>query len=226
MSKFVHHEIERLERRLLRLCGIVEESVQNAVRACREGDKGLALQVVDNDAAIDSLEVFIEEECLKMLALYQPVAVDLRFVVAALKINNDLERVGDMAVNIAKAVKTMGELPGAELGACLGEMGEKAANLLRLSLDAFMKQDGELAGGIRAMDKEVDALYRRVAELVESALDQPPGGSRHTLLQVLLVARALERVADHAKNIAEDTLYMLEGEIVRHRAKATATPVA
>jgi phosphate transport system protein len=221
MSKVVHHELNRLERRLLRLCAVAEESVLKAVRCCHDADKAMAEEVVGRDVTVDRQEVFIEEEALKLLALYHPVASDLRFIMAAIKINNDLERVGDLAVGIAKSVKQMGEIPAADLSADLDNMGDKAVALLRKSLDAFMKQDIALAREVSSMDEEVDRLNRAIIDKVTDAFGGHPA-SRETLVSVLLIARALERVADHATNIAEDVIYMLEGEIVRHRRKLAA----
>lgn len=222
MSKIIHHELTRLERRLLRLCAVAEESVLKAVRCCHDVDKDMADEVIRRDVSVDRQEVFIEEEALKLLALYQPVAADLRFIVAALKINNDLERVGDLAVSVARSVKHMGEIPAPDLSAALDTMGDRSVELLRISLDAFMKQDLTLASRVRTMDEEVDELNREIIDKVTFSLKEHPS-SHETLISVLLVSRALERVADHATNIAEDVIYMLEGEIVRHRKNKSQT---
>lgn len=215
MSKIIHHELSKLEKRLLHMCALAEESVLKAVRCCQSADKNLADEIIRQDVVLDQQEVFIEEESLKLLALYQPVAGDLRFIVAALKINSDLERVGDLAAGIAKSVQHMGEIPVAALSEMLNAMGSRVVSQLRASLDAFTRQDVAMARKVRADDDEVDDMNREVINQVSATLREFPE-SQETLISVLLVSRALERVGDHATNVAEEVIYMLEGEIVRH----------
>ncbi|MDT8390574.1 MAG: phosphate signaling complex protein PhoU [Lentisphaeria bacterium] len=215
MAKIIHYELNRLERRLLRMAALVEESVLKAVRCCHDVDKDMADDVIASDIELDRQEVFIEEEALKVLALYQPVAGDLRFIVAVLKINGDLERIGDLAVTIAKSVKHMGEIPGVVLSESLDTIADHAVRLLRGSLDAFTKQDAASAKQLLAKAPELAAMHRGVINDVSQAFKDHPG-SMETLISVLLVCRALERVADHAGNIAEDVVYMLQGTIIRH----------
>lgn len=215
----LHHEIDRLERRLLELGALVEENIGDAVSAFEKRDIDSARRVIDTDNRVDRMEVEVEEECLKLLALYQPVAVDLRFIIAALKINNDLERVGDQAVGIAKRVETFAKYPEIALPVDLHRMAGKALNLLRQSLDAFVRLDTRLAHDVRQSDKEVDAYNREAEATVNRYIKQHPD-KEEGYLQFMLVARGIERVGDHATNIAEDIIYMLEGEIVRHTGKA------
>lgn len=215
MSKIIHHELNVLERRLLKMAALAEESVLKAVRCCHDVDKDVADELIDNDIELDRQEVFIEEEALKVLALYQPVAGDLRFIIAALKINGDLERIGDLAVTIAKSVKHMGEIPGVVLSESLDTVADHALRLLRDSLDAFTRQDAAIAKELVAKEPERAILQRQVIDEISQAFKDHPE-SLETLISVLFVCRALERVADHASNIAEDVVYMLEGRIVRH----------
>ena len=215
MARIIHHELNLLEQRLLKMAALAEESVLKAVRCCHEVDKDMADDVIANDIELDRQEVFIEEEALKVLALYQPVAGDLRFIVAALKINGDLERIGDLAVTIAKSVKHMGEIPGVVLSESLDTIADHALRLLRGSLDAFTKQDAGAAKELMTKEPELTAMQRGVINDISQAFRDHPE-SFETLISVLFVCRALERVADHASNIAEDVVYMLEGTIVRH----------
>ena len=215
MSVHLHREIERLKKHLLSLCAIVEDQVQIAVRALLDRDEELARAVRLRDAEIDELEVEVEEECLKILALHQPVAVDLRFIVAALKINNDLERIGDLAVNIVKKAKRFAALPPMKIPFDLEGMCAKTQAMLRDSLDALVNLDPELARQVCARDDEVDAIKSEFSKSVGQRIRQNPGQIEF-LLTLLAVSRNLERVADHATNIAEDVIYMVEGKIIRH----------
>lgn len=215
MSVHLQREIEKLKNSLLSLCGLVESQVQLAVQAMEDRDVEAARQVEQRDARVDQREVEVEEECLRILALYQPVAIDLRLIVSALKINNDLERVGDLAVNIAhKAVALVGEAP-LEVPFDLGEMAAKAQAMLRDSLDALVRLDPRLAARVCARDDEVDRMKHEVRVEVEKMIEADPRRTR-PLLRLLAVSRNLERIADCATNIAEDVIYMVEGRIVRH----------
>lgn len=215
MSMHLQYEIDRLERRVLELGALVEENINKAVRALEKRDVKMAREVIKGDNEVDEMEVELEEECLKLLALYQPVAVDLRFIIAALKINNDLERVGDLATNIAKCVEPYSAYPEIVLPVDIHEMAQIALALLRKSLDAFVKLDTKLAHDVRQDDREVDSYNREAEKLVSEAIKKHPD-KEEGYLQLILVARHIERLGDHATNIAEDIIYMLEGEIVRH----------
>jgi phosphate transport system protein len=218
MSKHLHSELEQLKKRILHLSALVEESVRRSVRAVVERDLALATAVIAGDDRIDQLEVEIEEECLKLLALYQPVATDLRFVIAVLKINNDLERIGDLGVNIAQRAEAIVARAPVELDLQLPLMAGKAQTMLRHALDSLVNLDPELARRVCDADDEVDELNRSVAARVkEAALADPR--QLDPLVHLLLVARHIERIADQATNIAEDVIYMVEGEIIRHRQR-------
>ena len=157
----------------------------------------------------------MEEECLKTLALYQPVAIDLRLIVVVLKINNDLERIGDLAVNIARKAKRLATLPAIENPFDLAGMGEKTQAMLRDSIDALVNVDVALAGNVCGRDDEIDAMKREIRRTSEELIRREP---EHVaaILNVMAASRNLERVADLATNIAEDVIYMVEGKIVRH----------
>jgi phosphate transport system protein len=215
MSVHLQREIERLKRQLLSLCALVEEQVQLAVQALLDRDPDMARRVVQRDIDIDHREVEVEEECLKTLALHQPVASDLRLIVAAMKINNDLERIGDLAVNIArKAVNFASQTP-MEIPFDLAGMWDKTHSMLRDSLDALVNLNPVLANDVCARDTEVDHMKREIRQSAESMMQRDPA-KVPVLLTLLAVSRNLERIADHATNIGEDVIYLAEGRIIRH----------
>jgi phosphate transport system protein len=209
-------ELERLEKHLLTLTAVVEENVQQAVRALTNRDVQLAMKVVNGDQQVNRMEVDLEEECLKVLALYQPVAHDLRMIVAVMKINNDLERIADNAVSISQRAVSVAEIPrSAKISLDFEEMAGKAIDMLGKSLDSLVNSDLNLARRILTLDEEVDALHARNYELFKSQVRSDPNAVDY-LLHFLVVSRNLERIADLATNIAEDVIYLNEGRIVRH----------
>lgn len=215
MSFHLQKEIESLKKRTLTLSAIVEENVGRAVRAFGEKNESLAGKVIEMDRAIDTLEIEVEEECLKILALHQPVAVDLRFLVAVLKMNNDLERIGDLAVNIAERTLALRKRPADEWAARLDSAMDQVRAMLKGSLDALVNLNADLAKHVCASDDAVDEFYRNMYDSVKQGILASPD-QVDDLLQMLSISRHLERIADHATNIAEDVLYMIEGEIFRH----------
>jgi phosphate transport system protein len=215
MSVHLQREIERVKKGILALCAIVEDQVQMAVRALLDRDVELARIVEERDKDIDHREVEVEEECLKILALHQPVAIDLRFIVAAMKINNDLERIGDLAVNIARKAVSFVEETQMEIRFDIAGMWEKTQAMLRDSLDALVNMDGALAADVCRRDDEVDRIKHEIRVGIEEAMRREPEQVR-PLMRLAAVARNLERIADCATNIAEDVIYMSEGRIIRH----------
>ncbi|MEZ4649298.1 MAG: phosphate signaling complex protein PhoU [Candidatus Eisenbacteria bacterium] len=216
METHLHREVEQLKTRVLEVGGMVEESLQKAILAISRRDAVLAEQVVQGDEEVDRMEVDVEEDCLQILALYQPVASDLRFIVAVLKLNNDLERIGDLAVNIAQRVKNLGEFPPVEMPFDFRRMAEKVQQMLKGALDALVNLDPQLAREICAADQEIDAIHRTVYQGVYDGIRKNPD-QMQPLIATLTVARHLERIADHATNIAEDVIYTVEGQITRHK---------
>ncbi|MCU0611243.1 MAG: phosphate signaling complex protein PhoU [Candidatus Eisenbacteria bacterium] len=196
MGMHLQREIELLKKQITALSTVVEESVRKAVRSIENRDAALAEAVIKGDSAIDEQEVRVEEECLKILALHQPVAIDLRFIIAALKINNDLERMGDLAVNIAERTVFLCQREPIQAPFAFDDMWGKTLVMLRESLDALFEMDTGLARKVLASDDEVDEINRQMYRKI---------------------GRHLERIADAATNIAEDVIYMMEGTIVRHR---------
>ena len=215
MSVHLQREIEQLKKNILALCAIVEEQVQDAVRALLDRNVELAQKVEGRDSEIDRREVEVEEECLKILALHQPVAIDLRFIVSALKINNDLERIGDLAVNVSKKAVSFSNESSMEISYDIAGMWEKTQSMLRDSIDSLINMNSELAAEICVRDDEVDRIKHEIRAGVEEQIRSQPESVR-PLLKLLAVSRNLERIADCATNIAEDVIYMAEGRIVRH----------
>ena len=222
MARHIEHQIAQLKNSILQFGTIVEESISRSNTALFKRDVELAQKVVANDTEIDRLEVELEEECLKVLALYQPVAADLRFVVAVLKINNDLERIGDLASNIAKTVSQLTITGPLELPEEISSMAKQVEEMVKNSLDAVVKANPDLARQVRKEDDIVDAGRNKVRKLVMQQIKKDPE-KVEGLLQINSISKHLERIADMATNIAEDVIYMVEGEIVRHRHRDDVT---
>ena len=218
MRTHLHREIENLKKKILSLGAVVEELVRTAVRAVAERDGELAAKGIGADVEIDQREVDLEEECLKILALHQPVAIDLRFVIAVLKINNDLERIGDLAVNIAERAAFIATQPEMDIPFDFPNMVDKVQVMLRDSLDALVNMDPHLAHAVILADDEVDAIHRRMFFQIREGF-RTKSDQIEQLTHYMLVSRHLERIADHATNIAEDVIYMIEGQIVRHKTE-------
>ena len=218
MSKHLEREIENLKKRILGLSATVEDNVYQAVQSLAERNSTLADEVIKSDLNIDQTEVAIEEECLKVLALHQPVAIDLRFIIAILKINSDLERMGDLAVNIAERAQFLATREKPNIPLDLPLMAEKTKAMMKKSLDSLMKQDAKLAYEVLAADDGIDAMNREMYARIQDAIRRKPE-HLESLIHLLSCSRHLERIADHATNIAEDVIYMIDGVIVRHRAE-------
>ena len=218
MTVHMKREIDRLKQMLMSLCEVVEKNLRRAVESIRQRDAKLAKTVIDMDVEIDHLEVDMEEECLKILALYQPVAIDLRFIITALKINNDLERIGDLAVNLAEHSTFLAGRPETNVPFDFDAMIEKTELMLRKSLDALVKMDSKLAYEVCAADDEIDAMDRQMQLIAQDAVHTYPDQTE-CLMHLRSASSHLERVADHATNIAEDVIYMIEGRIVRHKVE-------
>jgi phosphate transport system protein len=222
MPAHLRREIENLKKEILTCGAIAEQSVRNATRAIEQRDEALARGVIEKDINLDQMEVEVEESCLKILALYQPVAIDLRFIIAVLKINNDLERVGDLAVNIAERAMFLATQPEVNVELDFTAMAVKTQEMLKKSLDALVNLNAGLAREVCACDDEIDAMNRQMYLIVQDAMNTRPD-QIEPLTHLLSASRHLERTADHATNIAEDVIYMIEGEIVRHKTEEYQT---
>jgi phosphate transport system protein len=209
-------ELDSIKRKLLELSTRVEEVVQKAIIAVENRNEDLARQALTADNPIDEAEVDIEEACLDVLATQQPVATDLRFLVGVLKVNNDLERIADLAVNIAERALFLSHMDPVECPFDYRDMAMKTRRMLKDCLDALIRRDVVLAKKVCAADEEVDAINREMYRALYKAIKADPERVE-TYLQYLSVSRHLERIADYATNIAEDVVYMVKGEIVRHK---------
>ncbi|MGA1194721.1 MAG: phosphate signaling complex protein PhoU [Kiritimatiellia bacterium] len=219
MPVHLMRETERLKKIVLSLAAEVESNLRNAVRAVIERDQALAYRAIESDHNIDIHEVEVEEECLKILALHQPVAHDLRYIVAMLKINRDLERIGDLAVSIAERAIQMISKPKPYSTFDLERMCEMCQTMVKSSLDSMINRDVEAARKVwLSGDDQIDGMMASAFDKVEAEIKEHPENTE-ALMNILSVSRSLERISDHATNIAKDTIYMVEGEIVRHRKR-------
>ncbi len=208
-------ELKELKEKLLYEGGLVEKAIQNAIRSLLERDSERAKGVIDNDDIINGIEIEVDELCLKLLALRQPAARDLRFITTAIKINYDLERIGDMAVNICERVQELNQEPQLKPYIDLPKMAEIVQIMVKESLDAFVREDVQLALKVTRDDEQVDQLLDQIfRELLTYMMQDMRTISRATRL--LFISKYLERMADHAVNIAELVIFMVEGKIIRH----------
>ncbi len=215
MRMHMQRELEKLKRQILQLSAEAEEDVYRAVQALDSRNRALAEAVIARERQINAMEVDVEEECLKILALHQPVAADLRYIIAVLKINQDLERIGDLAVHIAECSLKLCRQPALEMPFRLGDMAGKAQFMLKKVLDAFVNQDETAAHEVCAADHEIDRIKDEIFQQAKTAIVKNPEQC-DALIGIMNVARHLERIADHATNIAEDLIYLIAGRIVRH----------
>jgi phosphate transport system protein len=215
MSKHLERDLEALEREILAQSSLVEEMIAKACRALVDRRVDLSSEVVAGEMQIDMREVRIEEECLKILALHQPVAVDLRRTATVLKINTELERIADLAVNIAERTSSLSDHLDFEIPDKLERMSTKATDMVHDALDAFVELDVNLAREVCQRDDEIDTLNR---EVIDELYDTMHGHSDQIepAMHVFSISRHVERIADCATNIAEDVIYLVEGEIARH----------
>lgn len=216
MLHYWQREIENLKKLILSLGAIVEEQIQHSMLSLERWDSDLADEVISRDKEVDSLEILIEEECLKILALYQPVAKELRFVVAVLKMNNDLERMGDLASNIAKRSRYLSKKDKFELLNDFRDVSEKVQMMVKKSLDALVNTDVQLAREVLIADDEVDFLTKQMLKRTINAIEKDPKRTKE-YFSIRSISKNLERIADSATNIAEDVVYLCSGEIIRHK---------
>ena len=216
MSRHLQKDVDSIHHRLLSLFGVVEQMIDKAVRALCEQKVDLAAEVIATDHEVNQAEVEIEEECLKILALHQPVAIDLRRVASVFKINSDIERIADLACNIAERAHCMHQQPYFPIPDELPLMAKQASKMVRMALDSFVEGDVKLAKQVIQMDTIVDQANLDVIEELQSLMKQD-SNLVEPALHCFSASRHLERIADHAENIAEDVIYFVDGEIIRHR---------
>jgi phosphate transport system protein len=215
MQRHFHEELEGLKQTLLAMGGLVEDQIRRAMQALLERDDVIAQDVIERDRQVNAYDVEVDEQCVNLLALHQPAAGDLRFITTAMKIVTDLERIGDQAVNIAQRALELNREPQLKPYIDLPRMADRAQRMVKESLDAFVAGDTALARRVCAEDAEVDALKEQIfRELLTFMMEDPRTVSR--AIRVILISRFMERVADHATNIAEMVIYLVEGKMVRH----------
>jgi phosphate transport system protein len=223
MHRHFEEELGELKNQLLEMSGQVERIIRMAVEALQRRDPALCEEVFRDDKRIDRLEIDIEERCIDLLALQQPLARDLRFITSALKISNDLERVGDHAVNIAGCAKTLLALPAVRPLADLGPLVEGATGMLREALDAFVRRDAESARRLVLRDDEVDELNRHLFGELLARMVRDPEEIQASMAYVL-VGRNLERIGDLATNVAEEVVFIAEARVIKHHAEEAPVP--
>lgn len=215
MNTQLEQELDLLKEKILLMGGRVEEAIRLSVKALTDRDSKLATQVIQHDRDINDLEVEVDEHCHRMLALFQPTAGDMRFITSSMKINSDLERMGDLAVNIAERVLALNEVAPLKPYVDLPRMAEIAQEMVRTSLDSLVSKNVAAAKKVCERDDEVDHLNAQIfRELISYMLEDRANIKRS--IDLILVSRHLERIADHATNVAEDVIYMVEGKDIRH----------
>ncbi|RPJ09670.1 MAG: phosphate signaling complex protein PhoU [Deltaproteobacteria bacterium] len=220
MSKETHfqRELERLKENLLKMASLVEKAISDAVQSLTQRDSDLAQRTILSDDAINDLEMAIDEMCLKLLALRQPMAMDLRFITSAMKIVTDLERMGDQAVNIAERAVSLNQEAQLKPYIDIPRMAEIVQSMVRDVLDAFVRQDSPLARSVCVRDDLVDGLNDQVfRELLTYMISDSKTIQR--CVHLMIVSRCLERIADHATNIAEDVIFMVDARVIKHHAE-------
>lgn len=216
MSLHLMRELERIKESVLKMATLVEGTIEKATRSVIERNVQLAREVMDGDTVIDQLEIDIEEECLKTLALHQPVAVDLRYLISVLKINSDLERMADLSVNIARTTPFLTQADNVEMGFNFGELSGMVREMVGDSLNALLERDSHLARRVIENDDKVDEVKRTAGNWAIEGIKENPDRAG-IYLRYLSCVRNLERIGDLATNVAEDVIYLVEGKIVRHQ---------
>jgi phosphate transport system protein len=214
MATHLHRAMDKIKKEILALGALVEERFKKSIDAVRAENIELAEWIIDTDYEVDEREIEVEEECLKILALYQPVATDLRLIIAVIKINNDLERIADYAVNIARRFITSSDDPD-KFGYDYTAMAEQAANMLKLSLDALVGMNVAMAYRVLEMDEDVNAMRDEAYRTMKADIRAHPAMVAE-IINMYLISRHIERIGDHTTNIAEEVIYLIEGDIIRH----------
>ena len=218
MSMHLQRDLEKLKKDILTMGAMVEDAVRKSIASLHERRGDLAREIIQGDTRIDRFEVDVEEQCLKILALHQPVAEDLRFIAAVIKMNSDLERMADLAVNIAERASVLASEPPVRIPEGLRAMTAAAMAMVRDSLDAFVNRDAARAREICTRDEQVDQYNRDIIDGLQKMMEADHTTIRRNM-HLFSAVRHLERIADHATNIAEDVVYLVEGEIIRHKSE-------
>lgn len=216
MERHFDEELKELNEQILKMGAMTEEAIMSSVKALMEQNRDLALKLISSDKQIDMMELDIEEHCLAMLAIHQPVAIDLRFITTALKLNNELERIADLAVDVAQRVLEIVDKPLLKPLVDIPKLCAVAQSMLKDAIDAFVNRDIELAKKVVLRDSEADKLRNLVQQELINDFMVKDGTTAPRAVPLLLIARHLERICDHTTNIAEDVIYMVEAKVVKH----------
>jgi len=219
MERHFDIELFELKNSVLRMGALAEEAVYKSIEALKTRDSKLARSVIESDAAIDKLELDIDEKCIEMIALHQPMAKDLRFITTGMKINLELERIADIAVDIAQRTLELVDKPLLKPLVDIPKLAQVAQNMVRMAIDSFVRSDADLARKVVLSDSEADVLRNAIQKELINDYMVKDGSTAPRAVQLLLIARFLERVCDHTTNIAENVIYMAKAEVVRHRLK-------
>ncbi len=214
MTTHLQRAMHKIKKEILSLGAMVEDRFNKAIEAVQTENLQLAQFIIDTDFEVDEREIEVEEECLKTLALYQPVATDLRLIVAVIKINNDLERIADYAANIARRFRASSENPN-KFKYDYTAMADQASKMLKKSLDALVSMDVDMAHEVRSMDQEVNIMRNEAYDAMKADIRDNPDMVGE-IINMYLISRHIERIGDHTTNIAEEVIYLIEGEIIRH----------
>jgi len=216
MERHLDEELKELHKEILKMAAMTQEAIYKSIEALKNRDKTFAQGVITNDEKVDTLELAIDERCIDLIARYQPVAGDLRFITTGMKINAELERIADLAVDIAQRVLELADKPLLKPLVDIPKLSAVAQNMVRQAIDSFIKKDIVLAEEVVLADREADKLRNMVCdELTNDYIKRDPATADRAV-PLLLIARHLERICDHTTNIAEDVIYMVEGKVVKH----------
>jgi phosphate transport system protein len=217
MERHVDQELKDLKQEILKMGAFAEEAIYKSVEALKNRDKALAKSVIDNDNNVDQLELAIDEKCIDLIARYQPMAKDLRFITTGMKINAELERIADIAVDIAQRTLELVDKPLLKPLVDIPKLTVVAQNMVKMAIDSFIKGDIELAKKVLLSDPEANNLRNMIQKELTEDYMAKDSSSAPRAVQLLLIARFLERICDHTTNIAEDVIYMVHAEVVKHQ---------
>ncbi|MFA5115439.1 MAG: phosphate signaling complex protein PhoU [Candidatus Omnitrophota bacterium] len=219
MERHLDDELKELHQEILKMGVLTQEEISKAIEALKERDRGLAEDVINADVGIDKLELMIDEKCIDLIARYQPMAGDLRFIATAMKVNSDLERIADLAVDISQRVLELADKPLLKPLVDIPKLSLIAQEMVRDAIEAFVRRDAELARKVVLSDPQADKLRNLIQdELINDYMSRDPSSAARAV-PLLLIARYLERICDHTTNIAEDVIYMVDAKVVRHRTE-------
>jgi len=216
MQRHFDLELKELNNDILQMGVFAQEAIFNSVEALKNRDKQLAQKVIDNDATVDKLELAVDEKCIDLIARYQPMAKDLRFITTGMKINSELERIADIAVDIAQRTVELVDLPPLKPLVDIPKLTLISQNMVKIAIDAFVKGDIELAKKVMLSDSEANHFRNLIQKELTEDYMVKDGTTAPRAVQLLLIARFLERICDHTTNIAEDVIYMVQAEVARH----------